>query len=90
MTQQLDLLPVVAGRFVSLNGETLDKLKDQHYPRRMLENAELSWADAPPAGDKVTQGKWWSNPNGNEIAIGEGAAKAAKAGCRLRCAIGSW
>ena len=80
VTQQLDLLPVVAGRFVSLNGETLDKLKDQHYPRRMLENAELSWADAPPAGDKVTQGKWWSNPNGNEIAIGEGAAKRLKLG----------
>jgi putative ABC transport system permease protein len=80
VTQQLDLLPVVAGRFISLNGETLDTLKDQHYPRRMLENAELSWADAPPAGDKVTQGKWWSNPNGNEIAIGEGTAKRLKLG----------
>ena len=41
-------MPVVTGRFVSLNGKTLDQLKDQHFPRRMLENAELSWADTPP------------------------------------------
>lgn len=80
VTQQLDLLPVVAGRFVSLNGQTLDKLKDQHFPRRMLENAELSWADTTPAGDKITQGKWWSDPNANEIAIGEGVAKRLKLG----------
>jgi putative ABC transport system permease protein len=61
VTQALDLMPVVAGRFVSLNGQPLDKLKDKHFPRRMLENAELSWSDAPPAGDKVTQGKWWNS-----------------------------
>jgi len=83
MTQQVDLLPVVAGRFISLNGKSLDKLKDQHFPRRMLENAELSWADAVPAGDKVTQGKWWSDPNAKEIGIGEGVAK------RLNLGVGS-
>ena len=60
VTQPLDLLPVVQGRFVSLNGQTLEEMKDQHFPRRMLENAELSWADTPPDGDKVTQGKWWN------------------------------
>jgi putative ABC transport system permease protein len=75
VTQQLDLLPVVIGRFVSLNGQTLDKLENQHYPRRLLENADLSWADAPPAGDKVTQGKWWTNANASEIAINEDVSK---------------
>lgn len=83
VTQQLDLLPVVAGRFVSLNGQTIDKLKDHHFPRRLLENAELSWSDTPPAGDKITQGKWWSDRNAHEIAIGEGVAK------RLDLALGS-
>jgi putative ABC transport system permease protein len=83
VTQPLDLLPVVSGRFVSLNGQTLDQLKDQHFPRRMLESAELSWADAPPAGDKVTQGKWWNNASANEMAIGEGVAK------RLKLSLGS-
>jgi putative ABC transport system permease protein len=83
VTQALDLMPVVAGRVVSLNGQPLDKLKDKHFPRRMLENAELSWSDAPPAGDKVTQGKWWNSADAAELAIGEGAAK------RLQLGLGS-
>ncbi len=61
MSQALDLMPVVTGRFVSINGQTLEQLKGQHFPRRMLESAALSWSDAPPAGDKVTQGKWWTD-----------------------------
>jgi putative ABC transport system permease protein len=83
VTETLDLLPVVTGRFVSLNGKTLDQLRDQHFPRRMLESAELSWADAAPAGDKVTQGKWWSTSNAAQIAVGEGVAR------RLNLGVGS-
>ncbi len=83
VTEQLDLLPVVTGRFVSLNGKTLDQMKDQHFPRRMLENAELSWADAPPSGDKITAGKWWNKADAAEIAVGEGVAK------RLNLGVGS-
>jgi putative ABC transport system permease protein len=83
VTQPLDLMPVIAGRFVSLSGKTLDKLQDKHFPRRMLENAELSWSDAPPAGDKVTQGKWWSDAHAAVFAVGEGAAK------RLELGVGS-
>jgi putative ABC transport system permease protein len=83
VTQQLDLLPVVQGRFVKLNGKTLDQLKDQHFPRRMLESAELSWADTTPAGDKITQGKWWSDPTAQEIAMGDGTAQ------RLHLNVGS-
>lgn len=83
VTQQVDLMPIVAGRFKALNGETLDQLKGKHFPRRMLENAELTWADAPPAGDKVTQGKWWGDANAAAIAVGEGTAK------RLNLGIGS-
>jgi putative ABC transport system permease protein len=83
VTRPLDLLGGVQGRFVSLNGKTLDQLKDQHFPRRMLESAELSWADAPPDGDKITQGKWWTDPKASEIAIGEGTAQ------RLHLSVGS-
>jgi len=78
-----DLLPGVQGRFVSLNGKTLDQLKEQHFPRRMLEAAELSWSDAPPAGDKITQGKWWTEANSAAIAIGDGTAQ------RLHLGVGS-
>jgi putative ABC transport system permease protein len=83
VTHALDLLPAVQGRFVSLNGKTLEQMKDQHFPRRMLESAEFSWSDAPPEGDKVTQGKWWTDANAAEIAIGEGTAQ------RLHLEIGS-
>jgi putative ABC transport system permease protein len=83
VSQALDLMPVVTGRFVSLNGKPLDQLKDQHFPRRMLENAELSWADAPPDGDKVAQGKWWSKGDAAELAVGAGVAE------RLHLGVGS-
>ncbi len=73
--QALDMMPVVTGRFVSLNGKPVEQLKEQHFPRRLLENAELSWADAPPAGDKVTQGKWWTDSDAAELAISEGVAE---------------
>jgi putative ABC transport system permease protein len=83
VSQALDLMPVVTGRFISLNGKTLDQMKDQHFPRRMLENAELSWADTAPEGDKVTQGKWWTGGGTNELAVGSGVAD------RLRLGVGS-
>ncbi|MGD0941029.1 MAG: FtsX-like permease family protein [Terracidiphilus sp.] len=82
-SQALDLLPVVTGRFISLNGMPVDQLKGEHYPRRLLENAELSWTDTPPLGDKITQGKWWSDPNTTALAVGEGAAQ------RLRLVLNS-
>jgi putative ABC transport system permease protein len=75
VTQQLDLFPVVTGRVLSLNGQTLDKLKNQHIPRRMLENADFSWADTPRASDKIIQGKWWTNANASQIAIDEEVSK---------------
>ena len=83
VSQALDLMPVMSGRFVTLNGQTLDQIKGQHFPRRMLENAELTLADTPPAGEKITQGKWWTDANAAELAVGEGAAK------RLNLGVGS-
>jgi putative ABC transport system permease protein len=81
--QQLDLMPMVRGRFVSVNGQTLEQMKGQHFPRRMLESASFSWADAPPLGDKVTQGKWWTDAGAAELAVGEGTAQ------RLNLSVGS-
>ncbi|HEY1984380.1 MAG TPA: FtsX-like permease family protein [Terracidiphilus sp.] len=83
VVQQLDLMPVVAGHFLTLNGKTVEQMKDKHFPRRMLESAELSWSDSLPAGDKLVQGKWWTDGSAQEIAIGEGAAR------RLELSLGS-
>lgn len=83
VTEPVDLMPVVRGGFVSINGTPVEQLRGRHYPRRMLENADLSWSDAPPAGDKVTQGKWWSDSGAQEIAVVTWAAQ------RLHLGIGS-
>lgn len=83
VSEQLTVLPVVRGRFISLNGQPVDQMKDPHYPHRMLQDAELTWADAPPEGDKITAGKWWSNGSAAEIAVGEGVAT------RLHLGVGS-
>jgi putative ABC transport system permease protein len=83
VSQQLSLIPVVIGRFVSINGQPVEEMKDQHYPIRMLESAELTWADAPPEGDKVAAGVWWTDRNAAQIAVGEGLAQ------RLHVSVGS-
>ncbi len=83
VTQALDLMPVVPGRFISINGQPLSQMKAQHYPRRMLEQAELTWADSPLVGDKVTQGSWWKDGSAAELAVNEGVAR------RLNLGIGS-
>jgi putative ABC transport system permease protein len=75
VTRVPDMLPVVMGRFVSIGGQPVEQLKGQHFPLRLLESAELSWADAPPEGDKVTEGAWWKDARAAEIAVGEGVAK---------------
>jgi putative ABC transport system permease protein len=49
----------------------------------MLQNAELSWADAPPDGDTVKQGKWWRDAGAAELAVSEGVAQ------RLHLGVGS-
>ena len=83
ITEPPDLMPVVRGQFVSIHGKPLEQFKGQHVPMRMLQNAELTWADAPPGGDKVLQGKWWTKPDGQQIAVADWIAQ------RLHLGIGS-
>jgi len=49
----------------------------------MLENAEMTGADALPEGDKLAQGKWWTDGASAEMAVGEGIAQ------RLHLGVGS-
>jgi putative ABC transport system permease protein len=79
----LELMPDVNGHVVSLNGVPIDKLKVEHFPKRMLESVSLSWADALPSGDKLRAGKWWTDPNAHQIAINEGTAD------RIHVSVGS-
>ena len=71
----LNLIAVVTGRFVSVGGVQVADLTGKHMPRRMLENTELTPADSPPEGDKVTEGRWWTNSDASEIAVADWVAK---------------
>jgi len=83
VSQTLNLMPVVMGRFISINGQAVEQMTGQHYPRRMLQDAALSWADTPPEGDEVTAGAWWTNGSAAQIAVSDGVAK------RLHLGVGS-
>jgi putative ABC transport system permease protein len=83
MSQALDLMAVVPGRFVSINGEPVEQMRGKHFPRRMLENAELTWADALPVGDKLTQGAWWTDSSAASLGVSQGVAQ------RLQIGVGS-
>ena len=78
--QSLELMPVIQGKFVSIGGRPLSEMRGQHYPVRMLESAELSWADQLPEGDRITGGAWWKDASSSEIAVGEGVAQRLKLG----------
>jgi putative ABC transport system permease protein len=80
---KLELLPVISGHFVSLNGVALKDVKVEHFPKRMLESVSLSWAENLPDGDKIRQGKWWTDPDAKQIAIAEGIAN------RIHVGVGS-
>jgi putative ABC transport system permease protein len=49
----------------------------------MLESISLSWSDTLPSGDKLRGGKWWTDPNAHQIAMGEGTAS------RIHVGVGS-
>jgi len=81
--QPPSLIPIVMGRFLSIDGTPVEEMKGDHYPRRMLQSAELTWADTPPEGDKVTSGSWWTKGSAEQIAVGDGLAQ------RLHVGVGS-
>jgi putative ABC transport system permease protein len=80
VTEALSLMPTLQGRFNKINGQSVEGMKGQHYPRRMLEQAQLTYDDSLPEGDKISQGAWWKDPNAQELAMAEGVAKRINVG----------
>lgn len=80
----LETIPIVAARLDSIDGTSVDQLKVEHYPRRLLRSATLSWSAQVPEGTKVTEGKWWqTGAQEDEFAVVDRVAK------RLHLKIGS-
>jgi len=70
--------PMVRGRLVEINGKTLDTARYEDTRARRLAEREfnLSWADALPKGNRVTQGTFWSptGPARDVISLEDGIA----------------
>ena len=63
------LFPMVRGRLVAINGRGI---KSEDYPdpraRALVEReTNLSWSSDIPLGNKLVQGKWWTEKSKNEI-----------------------
>ena len=73
---QLESLPVVSGRIVSVDGVSLDQFKVENFPKRMLQSVALTWSENQPQGANVTSGKWWIESHEPSIAL----ASASRSG----------
>ncbi|MGB9144626.1 MAG: FtsX-like permease family protein [Acidobacteriaceae bacterium] len=80
----LETIPIVAARVESINGTPVDALQVQHYPKRLLRSATLSWSAHEPEGTKIAEGKWWSaGSDAQQLAVVDRVAQ------RLHLQIGS-
>ena len=65
-----EIVPVVSSRLIAIKGVAMAKLKLQHVGRAG-QTLNLTWAamaDAPPPGDKVVEGRWWTMQQGADSA----------------------
>ena len=58
-----ELVPVVTSRLTAIKGVPAESLQKKRGFGRSLQGLSLTWSptpDAPPPGDKVTSGHWWT------------------------------
>ena len=80
----LEKIPMVSARMVSVDGTPVDDLQLKNFPKRLLRSSvTLSWTSGVPEGTKLTDGKWWSGDGGNDLAVVDRIAQ------RLHLKIGS-
>jgi putative ABC transport system permease protein len=71
----LETLPVVSGRILSLDGNRVEDLKLRNYPQRLLRSASLTWSQDLPVGTEVVRGSWWGKDDTQVIAVGQRVAE---------------
>jgi putative ABC transport system permease protein len=65
----LETIPMISSRMVSIDGVSVEHLKVNNYPKRLLRSVSLTWADGVPPGTKVAQGKWWARDADSGLAV---------------------
>jgi putative ABC transport system permease protein len=79
----MERLPVVAGRVEEVEGRSGAALDRARMPQHLLRSANLTWADAPPAGVRVHAGAWWRPDAEGQAAVNEELAR------RMHLRVGS-
>jgi putative ABC transport system permease protein len=79
----LETIPVISSRMVSIDGVGVEDLKVRNYPKRLLRSVSLTWSQDAPKGAKILQGKWWGKDDDSGLAVVEYVAD------RLQLHVGS-
>ncbi len=79
----MEKVPLVSARVVSIDGTPVDDLQLKNFPKRLLRSSTISYTSALPEGTKLTDGKWWSAEGGSDLAVVDRVAE------RLHLKIGS-
>jgi putative ABC transport system permease protein len=79
----LETLPVVAGRLISVDGTAAEGLRLKNYPKRLLQSVSMTWSSALPEGSTMVSGHWWDEDDGQSMAVTEHIAQ------RLHLHLGS-
>jgi putative ABC transport system permease protein len=89
-----EMIPVVSARLTAVNGESLEKRRQETGRGPMGRNAQtlnLTWAptsDAPPPGDTVVRGKWWTAAEAADAVKHPVVAMARERADRLKVKVG--
>ncbi len=79
----VETVPSVAGRIISVDGTAADELNLKNYPKRLLQTVSLTWSRGLPEGATMVQGAWWDTDDGQSLAVSEHIAQ------RLQLHLGS-
>ncbi len=80
---EVETLPSVAGRIISVDGTAAEGLTLKNYPKRLLQTVSLTWSNALPEGSTMVQGTWWDKDDGQSLVVTEHIAQ------RLHLHLGS-
>lgn len=75
---QPELLPMIRGRLVAINGKPVRPAAFADDRARRLAEREfnLSWRDAPPPGNRISAGQWWNPQRAKpQFSVEQGLAK---------------
>jgi putative ABC transport system permease protein len=89
VTATPEMLPVVSGRIVAIDGVPAISIKTKNFPRRMLNSIQLTWANSVMPGTKVTEGKWWTRAQAADAHAHPVVAVARYQAKRLGVKVGS-